>query len=63
MSAGLSYRGLADEAIQLFGQIKETGVRLNGNTFLGVFSACNRLEQVGGCRSPIPIDSDQNCNS
>lgn len=46
MIAGLSYNGLAEEAIQLFGQMKDAGERPNGNTFLGVLSACSRLGLV-----------------
>lgn len=46
MIAGLSYNGLAEEAIQLFSQMKEAGERPNGNTFLGVLSACIRLGLV-----------------
>lgn len=59
MIAGLSYSGLADEAIQLFGQMKEAGVRPNGNTFLGVLSACNRLGLVDeGQRYYESMDKD-----
>ncbi|XP_057824571.2 pentatricopeptide repeat-containing protein At4g30700 [Cryptomeria japonica] len=46
MIAGYSYNGLAQEAMQTFGQMKEGGVRPDGNSFLGVLWACSRLGLV-----------------
>uniref|UniRef100_A0A0D6R6C5 DYW domain-containing protein n=1 Tax=Araucaria cunninghamii TaxID=56994 RepID=A0A0D6R6C5_ARACU len=46
MIAGYSYNGLAKEAIETFGQMREAGVRPDGNSFLGVMWACSRLGMV-----------------
>ena len=43
MIVGLCYNGPAEEAIRLLGRMEDTGEKPNGNTFLGVLSACSLL--------------------
>eukprot|EP00252_Welwitschia_mirabilis_P014881 TRINITY_DN32945_c0_g1_i1.p1 TRINITY_DN32945_c0_g1~~TRINITY_DN32945_c0_g1_i1.p1 ORF type:complete len:483 (+),score=70.75 TRINITY_DN32945_c0_g1_i1:159-1607(+) len=46
MIAALSFNGKPQEALQAYKQMREAGIRPDGNTFLGVLSACGRLGLV-----------------
>eukprot|EP01018_Ginkgo_biloba_P031401 Gb_10270 [translate_table: standard] len=46
MIAGYAQNGHGEDALHLFGQMKEAGVKADGNTFLAVLSACKHLGLV-----------------
>eukprot|EP01018_Ginkgo_biloba_P025063 Gb_18263 [translate_table: standard] len=47
MIAGYAQNGCAKEALQVFEQMQQSGIKPNHNTFVGVLSACSHVGLVG----------------